>query len=259
MIELVSSFFYSKRSLICSILYLCYCFAFEKVALEFDLIDLNVSLEERTYKWFEAAKSYEASLLSESLSTDESGKCWQRIGNCYDFASRQAKIVDEFREKRQLGAKAYEKAAEFFSQNISLESQGEKAECLANAQYLRSWDTSESIEKLKALDGCRVLAKEALETFKNANDEIRFGQTENLLLKCLFDRLYITEAKDAIEISHEALEHADNAIAFFSKMERKEDLCFAYSYASLAAWFIANISEKEDERKRAHAGRLYRF
>jgi len=152
---------------------------------------------------------------------------------------------------RQRAAMAYEKAAEIFSKNDSEEGIAEKSECLANAQYMRSWNISEFSEKIKILDKCRFFAKEALKKFALINSQVRYGETQILLLKCLFERLYLTaDTKEAIEISKEVLENADSVIKVFSKHEEKQNLGFAYSYASLGAWFIANISESEDERKR---------
>jgi uncharacterized repeat protein (TIGR01451 family) len=211
--------------------------------------DLDVSSEERTYKWLEAAKEYENQVSNTSLEPNE-GKVWQKIGYCYDFASRQAKNTDDFKNIRQQAAMAYEKASEIFSKNETLEALGEKAECLANAQYMRSWNVSEVSEKLRFLDGCRSHSKEAIQKFAAANKEIRCGQTQILLSKCLFERLYITsDVKESLDISQEALENADIMINTFLKHTEIESLGFAYSYSSLNAWFIANISEKEDDRK----------
>ena len=215
------------------------------------ILNLEVSSEENTYKWLEAAKEYEKRVSANSLEYIEKGKLWQKIGVCYGFASRQAKSTDDFKNTRQEAVKAYEKASEFFSKNENSECMGEKAESLAYAQYMLSWNVSDVTEKLKNLDSCRLLAKEAIQKFASENKDIRCAQTQILLSTCLFERLYITtDVKESTEISQESLENSDRMINTLLKYTEKESLGFAYAYSSLNAWFIANISEKEDDRKK---------
>ena len=77
---------------------------------------MDFSQNEKDYKWFEAAKSYEQILQSISLPISSAEDYWQRIGYCYDLASRQTKDVEGFENLRQLAVKAYEKAAGLFGE-----------------------------------------------------------------------------------------------------------------------------------------------
>ena len=54
---------------------------------------MDASQEETEYKWFEAARFYEQKIKSESPSGILSAELWQKIGFCYDLASRQARDV----------------------------------------------------------------------------------------------------------------------------------------------------------------------
>ena len=212
---------------------------------------MNTSQDEIEYKWFEAAKFYEQALHSRSGDVIFAAESWQKIGSCYDLASRQASNIEEFRTLRQLAIKAYEKAASFFDGKSGLENQGKSTECLAIAEYLRSWIASDHMEKVKTLDKCRVLAKKALQEFKNAGNELCYGQTANLLSKCLLDRLYVTASeKETSEIAQEAMDNANDAISVLSRLEAKDELLLAFSLASIQAWYIANTSEREEERKK---------
>ena len=58
---------------------------------------MDVCQEETEFKWLDAAKIYEQKLESHALSGVLAGESWQRIGNCYDLASRQAKNIEEFK------------------------------------------------------------------------------------------------------------------------------------------------------------------
>lgn len=213
---------------------------------------MDASQDEKQYKWFEAAKSYEQTLRSSSVTGSTTADSWQKMGFCYDLASRQATDVEGFKNLRQTAAQAYEKAAGLFDEEKTLENQGKSAACLANAEYLRSWLDSGSSEKVKNLEKCRTLAKKALQLFEKAGSGLLFGQTANLLSQCLFDRLYTTvTGKETCELTREAMDNANEAISVLSKLDSKEELLLAYSLAGIQAWYFANTSEKEEERKNA--------
>jgi KaiC/GvpD/RAD55 family RecA-like ATPase len=211
---------------------------------------VEIAAEETGYKWLEIAKSYEQILKSVALADSSlSAEYWQRVGLCYDYASRQASSIDDFKSLRRMSADAYERAAAFCG-NESLQSHGKNAQCLANAEYVRSWLASDSSEKVKTLDKCRVLAKNALKVFKDAGNASDYGQTANLLSRCLIDRLYVSSTGEEIaEVSREAIENSEEAISVLSKLESKEQILMAFSLASVEYWFVANTSEQEEERK----------
>ena len=204
--------------------------------------------EEAEYKWFEAARLYEQELESESPSGIATAESWQKIGFCYDLASRQAKNVEEFKSLRGLGISAYERAADFYKENKQ-EYSGKSEYCLANAEYLRSWLASDSSEKIKILDKCREIAKKAITAFRTVGNDLYYGQTANLLLKILYDRMSIaSSATEKNEICQEAMDVANEAISILSKLDNKDELLLAFSLASIQYWYAANIEKDEKER-----------
>jgi KaiC/GvpD/RAD55 family RecA-like ATPase len=211
---------------------------------------MEVVLAEAEYKWLEAANSYEKILESGAIADSPSvAEHWQRIGYCYDYASRQASNSDDFKSLRRMSAEAYEKAALVFG-NECLLSRGKNAQCLAFSEYALSWITGDSSEKIRTLDKCRVLLKNALKSFKDAGEDLEFGQTANVLSNCLVDRLYVSSTgEETSEVSREAIENSEEAISILSKLQTKDELLVAYSLASVQYWYIANASEKEEERK----------
>jgi KaiC/GvpD/RAD55 family RecA-like ATPase len=211
---------------------------------------MDLSKDEIQYRWFEVAKTLEQALKSESIPSSLTGESWQKIGFCYDLASRQATSTDDFLSLRRQAGDAYNKAASFFSEDASLENQGKVAKCLSFAEYMRSWVTPDVAEKVKALDKSCELAKKALQTFKELGNILQYGQTGNLLSQCLFDRLYVAATEKEIgKISQDAMENSNNVISILEKTENKDELLLALSMASLQAWYVANTSEKEEERK----------
>ena len=127
---------------------------------------MHVSSEEIEYKWLEVASLYEQKIEDELTSGVLVAEYWQKIGLCYGLASRQANDVEDFKTLRRLGIGAYEKAADLFKQEIHVESAGKSEACLALAEYLRSWISVESSEKIRVLDKCRVLIGKAMKAFK---------------------------------------------------------------------------------------------
>ena len=213
-------------------------------------IFMLASPEETQYRWLEAAKSYEQTLQSGQLASGFSeAEYWQKIGCCYDLASRQASTINDFCSLRRLSVDAFEKAGTLFNQQLN---EGKGAQSFAQAEYTRSWLASDVAEKVRTLDQCRALAKKAMNLLKTAKDNLSYGQTANLLAKCLFERLYIApDGKEKSEIAKEGMETANDAIAVLSKLDAKEELLLAYSQASIQAWYIAMSSESEEERKDA--------
>ncbi len=209
---------------------------------------MNIVPEEAEYKWLEAAKSYEKALES-SLQTAgaSAAEDWQRIGVCYDLASRQATSIDDFRSLRRQSVEAFRKAGDLFSQE---ENEGRSSQCFAQAEYTSSWLASDSSEKVIALDKCRVFAKKALQLLKNAGNDLSYCQTANLLSECLFERLYITAlSKEKNEIAQEGMKCAVDAVSALSKIDCKEELLLAFSQASIQAWYLAINGESGENRK----------
>ena len=76
-------------------------------------IYLDLALEEKEYRWGEAAQSYELKLHSTKLDTSTAAENWQRIGLCYSLAARQARSSNQFKKHLEQAVSAYESAASF--------------------------------------------------------------------------------------------------------------------------------------------------
>jgi len=111
--------------------------------------------QEQEGNWLEAAKSYEKALQAGSPTTLTAAQTWERIGLCYNRASRQAEDPKEFKKLRQQAVEAYKSAAKFFEKEDGMRNKGKSAQCSMTAKYLRSWLASNPSEKRKTLDECR--------------------------------------------------------------------------------------------------------
>jgi len=220
---------------------------------------LNLSLEtvlkkakeqEKKYGWLYAVWSYEQALHFESETASFVADTWQRIGFCYERASRQAEDMEEFKKLRQLAVEAYMNAAKLFEKEDSLDSQGKNAHCRASVEYVRSWLASSPSEKARMLDEGLTFGNKALDAFKKNGDELNYGKTCNDLLLCLFERLFLSsDDKEKKSICQQGAYYGNEAISALSKIDNKSELIRAYSIASLLSWYVANISEREEEKK----------
>jgi hypothetical protein len=206
--------------------------------------------EEKAYRWLEAAKLYRQELDSGSVSGVVAAESWQKVGFCYDLASRQAKTTEDFRSLKQLAVEAYEKAAALFDEEKTVEHSGKREMYLATAEYSRWWIVSEPSEKTVSLDKCRDLAKKAMQIFRGNGNDLFYGRTANLLTECLYERSH-AEASSKIknEIAQEGVLNSVDAIQALSKLDNKEELLSAFSLASIQALYVSNLSEKEEDRK----------
>ncbi len=206
--------------------------------------------EEKSYRWLEAAKSYEQELQSHSFPSSSAADYWQRIGYCYELASRQTNNLVGFKNLRRLATEAYEKAYGLFAEDSTPEKQGKSSQCLALAEYTRSWMASSPDEKKAALDKCYDLAKAALAVFKNSGNMAEYGKTANILNRCLFDHLYNASTGEEVKtFSKEGINNVDLTITALSKFGSKNDLLLAFSWAGLHSWYDANISGLEKQAK----------
>lgn len=213
---------------------------------------MEITKAETEYKWLEGAKLCEQTLQPDSATGTPAAECWQRIGYCYERASRQATSIDDFRNLRRSSVNAYQKAGALFGKDSSPDSEGKKDQCHAHAEYEDSWLAADSREKTKALDQCWTKAKKAMQLFQTSGNMLLFGQTANLLTKCLFERLYVEPiAKEKTKIVQEAMKIADDAISALSKLGNPEELITAFTQASILNWYYAIFSQSEEERKAA--------
>jgi len=68
--------------------------------------------QEKRYDWLAAANSYQQALHADSAMISSAWEIWERIGFCYQLASRQTESLEEFKKLTQLAVKAYISAAE---------------------------------------------------------------------------------------------------------------------------------------------------
>ncbi|MGA3192690.1 MAG: hypothetical protein ABSD73_09300 [Candidatus Bathyarchaeia archaeon] len=206
--------------------------------------------QEKTYEWFKAAKCYEQLLRSRIEDASFVGNLWEKIGDCYESASRQAETVEEFARLRQSAVEAYRSSAKALESEGTLENQGKRAQRNAIAELVSSWLAPTSAEKRTTLDECLKLGKESLEKYKKSADEASYGKMCNDLLRCFFERLSIaSDWRELKDLTQEAITYGLDAINVLSKLADKEDLLGAFSTASLLNWYAANFSE-QDERTR---------
>jgi KaiC/GvpD/RAD55 family RecA-like ATPase len=213
---------------------------------------MQTAEEETSYMWLEAAKSYEQSLKSKKTSKSSAAQYWQRIGYCYDLASRQAANIKDFRSLRKLSVYSYEKAGNLFAQNPSQENEGRSAYCFAQAEHVRSWLASSPSEKKENLDKCLNFAKKARLVFKASGNNLYLGKTANLFTRSSFERLYIScNGDEKSKLAQEGMNSANEAVSSLLKSDEKEELVLAYSLACIQAWYISTIGKDEEETKSA--------
>jgi KaiC/GvpD/RAD55 family RecA-like ATPase len=204
--------------------------------------------QERKYKWLEAADSYRQILSSESGTV--AAETWQRIGFCYNLASRQTEDLEEFKKVRQLAVEAYKNAARIFEKVNSLENRGRSVQCNALAEYINSWLPSSPPEKARMLDECRKYGNVALKAFRNAGCEMNYGKTCNNLLWCLLDHLPLASTiKEKQNLAQGGIKLGNQAISGLSKLGNKSELLQAYFLASLINWYSLHLNVQEKKRK----------
>jgi len=208
--------------------------------------------QEKKYGWLYAVWSYEQALHSAAENEPFAAETWQRIGFCYERASRQAENLGEFTELRRHAVEAYQKAATLFEKIGNMTNAGRSAYCNAVAEYTRSWLASTPVEKSKMLDECRAFGGRALQAFQTAEDELNYGKTCNLLSLCLFERLYVAPTHTEKQvIAQEGIQLRNKSLQVLSKSSDKSELLQAYSLASLQNWYVADIvTEREEDRKK---------
>jgi hypothetical protein len=211
---------------------------------------------EKVYTWLLAADCYQQALHVDSAMVSSTPKILERIGFCYQLASRQTPDLEEFRKLAQQAVKAYRNAAELFEKQSQPENQGKSRELYAIAEYVCSWLASSPSEKKDMLNKSCELAKRSLDAYKSKNDGVDYGRTSNHLLTCLFDRLYVaSDSEEVRNVGQETMDCANNAITFLSKFRDKEELLRAYSMASLVGWHMATFAEVEEKAQKELAGK----
>ncbi len=202
--------------------------------------------KKKQYKWHSAAKYYHQAL---HVKTKASAlpEIWERLGICYDRASRQAQNVESFKQLKKQAVDAYQKAAQLFSEDSLTFARRDSS--LATAAYLHSWLASTPSEKKACYDECCTYSETALEAFENAGDQLNYGKTCIKLLNCIYDSLYIAiNLREKNDIAQKGIEWSQKAITSLTTIANKRELLQAYSFAALISWYAANLSERDEWR-----------
>lgn len=211
-------------------------------------IHINAVQAEKEYKWFQAAKFHKQELNSQ-IDNTKIAKIWQRIGFCYNLASRQTDSAEKFKKLMQLAAKAYKSAAQFFGKEQTLENKGKNAICFSLFEYSRSWLASNSSQKQKSLYKCHVFGQKAAIAFKKAGDKQNYAKTHIILSRCLNDLVVCaSKGEEKIKVAQKGLKSIAEATSDLSILEEDEQIT-AFSIASFLCYHLANLSEKEEKRK----------
>jgi hypothetical protein len=167
--------------------------------------------QEKIYKWHEAARLYEHALGAVGREDPlRRGELRERVGYCLYRGAFQAKTQEEFKNRMQKAAGAYERAAEVYGEV----DQAKSLYCHALALYARSWTQIDASQKKKVLDDCGGQLKEAMRVSEEAGDGLGHGKACTALLFCLWDRGTLewdwTENNRHLE---EAINHSQSAIS----------------------------------------------
>jgi len=207
--------------------------------------------QEKRYDWLAAANSYQQALHVDSSMVSSALEIWERIGFCYQLASRQTESLEEFKKLTQLAVKAYISAAELLEKDRKAKSQGKSLQLYAVAEYIRSWVTSSPSEKREVLANSSELAKRSLDAYRSACDELDCGRTSNDILMCLLERLYVaSDSEEMKNVGQEGIDCANQVITILSKFEDKGELLRACSTAGLLGWHVANFVELEEKAQK---------
>ena len=206
---------------------------------------------EEKFQWLEAAQLYEKALKTGAQPASCTTEIMERLGFSYFRASRQAEDLKTFKKLSELAVKTYSNAAEIMEREKNIENEGRSYQLKAIAEYVNSWLTNDHSQKIRMLKTCDAFCKKALDAYEKAENRFQIGRVYNILSRCAWEQIFIAsniEEKQALV--QERIKSSDEAITILSGMEEKKDLLLANSLVSLQCWYAANISDKEDERKR---------
>jgi len=210
----------------------------------------NALEHERKYEWRSAADYYQQVIdLSSGIEGYPDAQTWEKIGFSHSLASRQTESLEDFKKFRRSAEEAYRYAADLYERQDP-KNQAKREQCLAVAEYIGSWLSSTPHEKREKLDKSRAHGNESLKAYEVEGDYIGYGIMGNYLLTSLFDSLYIASDWNEMRvIIDEGKKCTEKTIAVNAEFGTKEEILRSYSLGSLLAWYAANISEKEEERK----------
>jgi len=208
----------------------------------------RAKMHESKLEWINAAESYQK-MIDLTTNEEEKAEVLQNLGFCYSSASKQAEDNVKFKELGQLAVDAYQKAANYFTQQTDV-SKGQSAHYNAIANYIASLMASNPSEKIEKLDESLRYGRTSFSAYQSADDKLNQGKICTDLMLVLLERQSIASNwREKKKILQEGIDCASNAIDILSKLESKPDLLEAYSLASLLNFQAANIFEDVNRRK----------
>ncbi len=202
--------------------------------------------QEKQYAWHSAATYYQQALRAQSKGSTLP-ELWERLGRCFDRASRQAHDVEAFRYLQRQAVDAYQQAASLFSQDTSASAR--RASSLAAAAYHRSWVAATPSDKKACYDECCAHSETALQAFEEAGDLVNYSKACITLLACLYDSLYLAvDLREKNVVAQKGLAWGQKALVLLTTCADARELLQVYALAALISWYAANLSEREDWR-----------
>jgi hypothetical protein len=213
---------------------------------------------ERNYDWLGAAESYKRAL--DLLFEDDFSRkadVTERLGYAFCRFAFQAETNEEFRDRLRQSNTAYEKAAEFYEiSNVSVKA-AKTSRCNAMISYIGYWLATEAKGKKKLIDECRRLTKDALEAFKEANEDWEYGKTHNQLSSSVVFAFCLDwDFQSRQKMIREAVESGEQAIKSLSMFEDHLELARAYArtacYLGVFDHYFLDLGEKQKDSERLH-------
>ena len=215
---------------------------------------------EKKYDWLKAADLYEQALLDVGKNDYlKRGEIQEKIGHCFHKVAMQAESREEFKQRMQRAAEAYEKAGELY-EKLAEEQEARSFRSRAVAKYLGFWLTSNPSERRGLLDECLELADKALAIFSESRDMQEYGRTFNALssdLSVFFLRWVHEWDRQVIEeVAEKGVRWGEKAVTALSELGDPHSSAVAHLDVATClltlTWFaIADPEVQEQHREKA--------
>ena len=208
--------------------------------------------KEKKYGWLEAAELYGQALgLAGKPGFLQRGETQEKIGYCFRRGAMQAQTREEFKERMQRAAAAYEEARGFYESLADELKTARIFRCNATIKYLGYWLASEPSEQRGLLDECIELEGNALQAFSETGDMLEYGRTYGALPHLFWLRARLEWSGRVIErIYRRGVKWGETAVATLAAREAFTDLAQAYyTLATCLTGINAFIAEPEEQDK----------
>jgi tetratricopeptide (TPR) repeat protein len=209
---------------------------------------------EEKFQWLEAAHLYEKALHTKGQPTSLTTEIMEKIGFSYVRASTQADDLKTFKKLRELAIKTYRNAAELLEREKNVENEGRSYQLKAIAECANSWLADDPSQKMRMLKICDSYCEKALNIYEKGANKSQFVRVYNILSMSALEQVFlasnIEEKQTLVQERIKSSDEITTALSGITREHGKKDILLAYSLASLQYWYAANISDKEDERKK---------